>query len=230
MRSSPTLLFDLDGTLADTAPDLCHTMNVLLARHGRPAVPEARVRHMVGGGARKIMERGFDETGAPASPALLDQLFDEFIAHYGANIALHSRVWPGLLPHLERFHANGVKMGVCTNKVEDLSRKLLAALNIADYFPVVIGGDTLAVKKPDPAHLLEAIRRLGGEAASTVMIGDSAPDIEAATAAGLPSICVSFGYTRTPPQELGATILIDHFDELPAALARLLPAHFERLA
>lgn len=226
MSSPPTLLFDLDGTIADTAPDLCHTMNVLLERHGRPRVPEDRVRHLVGGGARKIMERGFAETGAAASEGLLDQLFDEFISHYGANVALHSRVWPGLLPHLERFHANGVKMGVCTNKVEHLSRKLLAALDIADYFPVVIGGDTLAVKKPDPAHLLEAVRRLGGTPETAVMIGDSAPDIEAANAANLPSICVSFGYTRVPPQELGATILIDHFDELPAALARLLPAHF----
>lgn len=226
MSPTPTLLFDLDGTLADTAPDLCRTMNALLERHGRRPIPADKVRHMVGGGARKIMERGFAETGEPPSEALLDRLFDEFVEHYGAHIAEESAIFPGLMPHLDAFRGRGVRMGVCTNKVEALSHKLLAALDVADYFPVVIGGDTLPVKKPDPEHLLEAVRRLGGDPAATVMIGDSAPDIDAARAARIPSVCVTFGYTRVPPQELGADVLISHFDELPGALARLLPAHF----
>ena len=226
MSSRPTLLFDLDGTLADTAPDLHHTMNVLLERHGRRTVPIERVRDMVGGGARKIMERGFAETGAPADEALLDQLFGEFIAHYGENLAVHSRLWPGMLAQLEALAARGAHMAVCTNKVEHLSRKLLRELEIDHFFPVVIGGNTLAVRKPDPEHLREAVRQLGGSLEHTVMVGDSAPDIDAANAAGLPSICVTFGYSHIPAAELGATVLIDHFDDFPAALARLMPAHF----
>ena len=226
MSSRPLLLFDLDGTLADTAPDLCPTMNAVLAKHGRPHVPQERVRHMVGGGARMIMARGFEETGTPADEALLDQLFHDFIAHYDQHIADESEVWPGLLPHLERLHGAGAGLAVCTNKVEHLSHKLLNELGLAPFFPVVIGGDTLPVKKPDPEHLLEAIRRLGGTPDHAVMVGDSAPDIDAAKAAGIPSICVSFGYTRVPVQELGADFIIHHFDEFPAALARALPHHF----
>jgi phosphoglycolate phosphatase-like HAD superfamily hydrolase len=145
--TKPILLWDLDGTLADTAPDLTNTMNVLLQRHGRPTVPIERVRHLVGGGARLLMERGFKETGEPASEALLDQLFQEFLVHYGDHVADHSEVWPGLRDQLDRLQEMGIPMAVCTNKVEELSHKALAALDLAKYFPVVIGGDTLPVKK-----------------------------------------------------------------------------------
>ena len=222
----PTLLFDLDGTLADTAGDLCETMNVILSRHGRPRVPSSRVRHLVGGGARLLMERGFKETGPAASEALLDQTFEEFIAYYSEHIADHTELWPGVGPLLQRLEEADVLLAVCTNKVERLSRQLLEHLDIARHFPVVIGGDTLSVKKPDPEHLFEAIRLLGGDRKSTIMVGDSETDIDAAKNAGLPSICVSFGYTRHPVTELGADIIIDHFDEFPRAIATLLPDHF----
>lgn len=221
-----TLLFDLDGTLADTAGDLCETMNAVLTQHGRPRVPETRVRHLVGGGARLLMERGFAETGEPASEALLDQTFNEFIAYYSAHIADHTKLWPGVEPLLARLDDAGIGLAVCTNKVESLSRQLLAQLRIDHYFPVVIGGDTLAVKKPDPEHLFEAVRQLSGDPATTIMVGDSEADIDAAKNARIPSICVSFGYTRVPVPDLGADIIIDHFDEFPGALAKLLPAHF----
>lgn len=221
-----TLLFDLDGTLADTAGDLCETMNVILSEHGRPRVPESRVRHLVGGGARLLMERGFAETGEPASEALLDQTFKEFIAYYSAHIADHTKLWPGIEPLLARLAKADVGLAVCTNKVEHLSRQLLAQLKIEQYFPVVIGGDTLPVKKPDPEHLFEAVRRLGGSVSSTIMVGDSETDIDAAKNARLPSICVSFGYTRIPVPDLGADVVIDHFDEFPGAIAKLLPSHF----
>ncbi|HEX7775587.1 MAG TPA: HAD family hydrolase [Parvibaculum sp.] len=222
----PTLLFDLDGTLADTAGDLCETMNVVLSRHGRARVPDARVRHLVGGGARLLMERGFAETGAPASDALLDQTFEEFIAYYSDHIADHTELWPGVKAVLDRLHAADVALAVCTNKVERLSRQLLERLGIDGYFPVVIGGDTLSVKKPDPMHLFEAVRLLGGDRRTTIMVGDSETDIDAAKNAKMPSICVSFGYTRQPVTELGADIIIDHFDEFPRALATLLPEQF----
>lgn len=222
----PTLLFDLDGTLADTAADLCETLNVILELHGRERVPQERVRHLVGGGARLLLERGFRETGDPASEALLDRSFHEFLDYYGRHIADHTKLWPGVRDQLDRLSERGALMAVCTNKVEDLSRKLLEMLAIDHYFPVVIGGDTLPVKKPDPEHLFEAIRQLGGENAHSVMVGDSETDVHAAKNAKLPSICVTFGYTRIPVAELGAEATIDHFDEFPAALARLLPAHF----
>ncbi|WP_339829697.1 phosphoglycolate phosphatase [uncultured Parvibaculum sp.] len=223
----PTLLFDLDGTLADTALDLCATMNVILERHGRVRVPESRVRHLVGGGARLLMERGFRETGEPASADLLDRLFVEFIDHYSGHIADHTQLWPGVAGQLERLAARGALLGVCTNKPEQLSRQLLTTLGVDHYFPVVIGGDTLPVKKPDPEHLFEAIRQLAGDTAHAVMVGDSETDIDAARNARLPSICVSFGYTRVPVAELGADLVIDHFDEFPAALKRLMPHHFD---
>ncbi len=222
----PTLLFDLDGTLADTAGDLCETMNVVLTRHGRSRIPASRVRHLVGGGARLLMERGFRETGEPASEDLLDRTFQEFIAYYSEHIADHTELWPGVAPLLQRLEDAEVLLAVCTNKVERLSRQLLEQLGIDRFFPVVIGGDTLPVKKPDPEHLFEAIRLLGGDRGAAIMVGDSETDIDAAKNAKLPSICVSFGYTRQPVTELGADIIIDHFDEFPRALATLMPDHF----
>lgn len=226
MSERPTILFDLDGTLADTARDLINTMNVLLERHGRATVAPDVVRQKIGAGARKIMEHGFAATGDPADEAFLDQLFDEFIAHYSAHIADHTILFPGVLDQLERLHAANIGLAVCTNKSECLTRQLLEALDIARLFPVVIGGDTLPVRKPDPQHLHEAVTRSGGNARTAIMVGDSAPDIQAARAALIPSICVTFGYTDTPAHALGADRLIDHFDELPGALKNLLPSHF----
>jgi len=226
MNTHPVVLFDLDGTLADTALDLCHTMNVLLERHGRAHVPEAHVRSMVGAGARKIMERSFKATGAPADETLLDQLFEEFLDYYGDHIADHTVLFPGVLNQLEALMAQDVKLGVCTNKSERLTHQLLQTLRIDHFFPVVIGGDTLAVRKPDPLHLTEAVARLGSTIEGAVMVGDSPPDIEAARAALIPSVCVTFGYTDIPAAQLGADHLIDHFDALPAALKVLRPDHF----
>jgi phosphoglycolate phosphatase len=226
MSESATVLFDLDGTLADTARDLIHTMNVLLERHGRTTVPEDQVRHMVGAGARKIMERGFAATGEPAEEAFLDRLFDEFLEHYSAHIADHTVLFPGVKHQLELLQAAEVRLAVCTNKSERLTHQLLAALEVDQYFPVVIGGDTLSVRKPDPLHLHEAISRSGGATHAAVMVGDSAPDVDAARAATIPSVCVTYGYTDTPATLLNADLLIDDFDALPGALKKLLPAHF----
>lgn len=226
MSTAPTLLFDLDGTLADTARDLCHTMNVLLERYGRTTVPEAQVRNMVGAGARALLDRGFKATGEAASEDLLDQAFDDFISYYSAHIADHTVLFPGLESQLDKFASTGINLGVCTNKPEGLSHQLLGELGIDRYFGVVIGGDTLPVRKPDPTPLLEAVSRLGGDRSSTIMIGDSASDIDAALAADMGSVCVTFGYTETPAEDLGASVLIDHFDDLGPALQALLPDHF----
>jgi phosphoglycolate phosphatase len=129
-------------------------------------------------------------------------------------------------PLLARLAEADIGLAVCTNKVEHLARQLLAELKIDHYFPVVIGGDTLPVKKPDPEHLFAAVRQLGGNASATIMVGDSEADVDAAINAKMPSICVSFGYSRSPVTELGATVIIDHFDEFPAAISKILPTHF----
>ena len=226
MSSSAVVLFDLDGTHADTALDLCHTMNVLLKRHGRAPVSDDQMRPMVGAGARKIMERAFAATGAPADENQLDLLFEEFLEYYGSHIADHTTLFPGVLDQLEALRARAINLAICTNKAERLTHQLLDTLEIAHFFPVVIGGDTLDVRKPDPRHLTEAIVRLGGDLGGAVMVGDSGPDIRAAQAAAIPSICVTFGYTDIAAPDLGADHLIDHFDALPDALKTLRPEHF----
>lgn len=226
MTNCPALLFDLDGTLADTAADLCETMNVILALHGRDRVPADRVRHLVGGGARLLMERGFTETGEPASEELIDQSFHEFLDYYGHHIADHTRLFPGVHDLLIRLQAADVGLAVCTNKVEHLSHQLLDILGLAKFFPVVIGGDTLPVKKPDPEHLFEAVRRLGTLPSEAIMVGDSETDTAAAQNAAIPCICVSFGYRRVSLDELGADLVIDHYRDFPGALSKLLPRHF----
>ena len=222
MTHTPTILFDLDGTLADTALDLTETMNVVLTRHGRARVPHEKVREMVGGGARKIMARGFAYTGEPASDKLLDQLFEEFLAYYGDHLADHTQIFDGLVPVLETLQRDGFKLGVVTNKVEGLSRDVIKLLGLDAFFPVLIGGDTLPVRKPDPAPLFEAIDRLNGNRSHAVMVGDSPFDIDAAKNANVGSIAVSFGYTHIPPAEMGADRLIDHYDEFMPALNSLL--------
>lgn len=222
MTVTPTILFDLDGTLADTALDLTETMNVVLAKHGRARVPHARVREMVGGGARKIMERGFAYTGEPASEDLLDQLFAEFLDYYGDHLADHTQIFDGLVAVLETLEQRGCKLGVVTNKVEGLSIEVIKLLGLDKFFPVLIGGDTLPVRKPDPAPILEAISRLNGDRTCTVMVGDSPFDIDAAKNAAVGSIAVSFGYTDVPPAKMGADRLIDHYDEFLPALDSLL--------
>ena len=210
--------FDLDGTLADTAPDLTAALNHALGRLGRQAVPAESVRHMVGHGARALLQKGLAATGE-ANEALVDTGFPMFLDYYEAHIADGTRAFDGLEPALDTLAGMGVKLAICTNKLESLSRKLVSALGWDDRFVALVGGDTLPVRKPDPAPLFEAIRRAGGGRAA--FVGDSITDTDTARAAGLPCVAVSFGFSDQPPQQLGATVLIDHFDELIPALERI---------
>ncbi len=219
-----TLVFDLDGTLVDTAPDLAATMNVLLARHGRRTLPGEDVRGLVGRGARILMARAFERTGDAADEALLERLYDEFLRHYSDNLANHSSVFPGVGAALERLAAAGHRLAVCTNKPEAPAKELLARFGLARFFAVVLGGDSLDVRKPDPDHIQVAVERAGGRRGNAVMIGDSTNDLEAARAARIPMIAVSFGYCEPPIATHAPDGLIDHFDELDAALAKLVAA------
>lgn len=221
MTQNLTVVFDLDGTLVDTAPDLAAAMNVVLANRGRAHVPLAEVRHMVGQGARALMSKAMAATGTPADEPLLDELYDEFLAYYLNNIADHSTPFPGVTAQLERCRDAGFQLGVCTNKPEAASNLLLDELDMSGFFSAVVGGDSLKVKKPDPEHIHETVRRAGGMVGHAVMVGDSANDIDAARAAETQVIAVSFGYTQIPVRELGPDITIDHFDEFWPALEQL---------
>ena len=215
------IVFDLDGTLIDSAADLTEALNRVLADQGLPAVAEASVRHMVGDGAVKLIERGFAAAGRPFDDGLPARLRQAFLDHYGACLIQRTRAQPGAAEALAALSAAGRRMAVCTNKPAAMSETILAHLGLAGYFEAVLGGDSLQVRKPDPAPLFAAIERSGGAAPRAVMVGDSHTDVATARAAAVPVVVVSFGYTRTPARALGADAVIDHFDELLPALAAL---------
>ncbi len=222
--SDHTIIFDLDGTLVDTAPDLCRALNHVLEKHRQPTVHEETVRAHVGKGALKLIERGMAESGDVVDGDFLKQLEKEFLIYYKANIADASRPFPGAVDALDELARQDALLGICTNKREALSRQLLDELDLLHYFPVVLGADSLDVHKPDPRHILETVERLGGRPEKAIMIGDSATDVEAARNAGVPVVVVSFGYTSQRPESLGGDRLIDHFDELGPVLGELFRA------
>ena len=206
-----TLVFDLDGTLVDSAPDLCGVVNDMLHQHGRVILDMDDIRKMVGDGAAKLIERGFGATGG--LPAPLPDLTREFIRLYEARIARETRPFPGVVDTLERFKAAGLKMGVCTNKTTHLSRRLLDELDLSRFFPVVVGGDGPA-RKPDRRHLEATMQELNAVAGESLMVGDSMNDVAVARNAGVKVVAVTFGYTTIPPRDLGADRVIERFNEL----------------
>ena len=227
----PYIIFDLDGTLVDTAPDLAAVTDAILAQHGRPPVGIEAIRPMVGDGARRMLERGFEATGGLPGEAELQAAVAAYMVHYGEHIADSSLPFPGVVAALDaRKRANwsrraGSRLGVCTNKTERFAVKLLDALGLLGRFGAVVGGDTLPEKKPAAGHILGTLTRMGGNldlaASEAVMVGDSINDVLAARAARVPVIAVSFGYTAIAPADLGADRLIDHFRDLRHAIAAL---------
>jgi phosphoglycolate phosphatase len=219
-----TAVFDLDGTLVETAPDLVEALSATLATEGVPPLPYEQARRMIGAGARALVQRGLNAADHSVSPERLDQLHAFFLDHYSGHIAEKSHPYPGCVEAIDRLAASGARLAVCTNKLEGLAIQLLEALSLADRFQAIVGGDTYGIGKPDPSSLLGAIERVGGDPLRTVMVGDSSTDVGAARAAGVPVIVATFGYTVTPAAELGGDVLIDRFDELDAAIARVLQA------
>jgi phosphoglycolate phosphatase len=216
-----TVVFDLDGTLVDTAPDLTNALNFVLTREGLPAVPLEAARAMIGAGARKLIERGLEADGRPAGPDDVTRLTNDFIDHYAAHIADQSRPFEGLEDALDELATLGYRFAVCTNKLEWLSKLLLEQLGLSARFSAICGADTFGVSKPDPAILRQTIVRAGGEVASAVMVGDAGPDVGVARRAGIPVIGVTFGYTEVPLADYKPDRLIDHMRELPAAVESL---------
>ncbi len=217
-----TIAFDLDGTLIDTAPDLIGVLNEMLVEYGLPEVPLAASRHLVGGGARYLLEHGFAEAGATFHAGDAPDMVERFVDLYLARIARESRPFPGLEETLDVLEARGARFCVCTNKRTNLSLALLKETNLLHRFAAVAGPDAVSQRKPDAAHLIEAIEMASGDPKRAVMVGDSETDIGSARAAGVPIVLVSFGYTEIPLAELDRDALIDRLDELPAVVERLL--------
>jgi len=219
--ATPTIVFDLDGTLIDTAPDLVDTLNVVFAREGLPPVPYDTARNLIGGGARAMIARGVEAEGRVLTPDKLEQLFADFIAHYSEHIADRSRPFPGLIDALDALATRGHRFAVCTNKLERLSFLLLDQLKLADRFAAICGQDTFGMQKPDPEVLRRTITAAGGNPQHAIMIGDSLTDIRTARAAGIPVIAVDFGYSEKPVSEFGPDRVISHFAQLPASIAAI---------
>ena len=223
MPMRPTVVFDLDGTLVDTAEDLVATLNAVLTAEGMAPVGMQSAIGMVGSGSRVLIEAAFASEGRALTPETLDRLLADFLAFYDAHIADASRPYPGVEAALDRFAADGWVMAVCTNKYEAPARKLLRVLGLDGHFAAITGQDTFGFRKPDPRHLTETIRLAGGFAGEAIMIGDSRTDIDTAQAANIPVVAVTFGYSPIPVATFNPTRLISGFDELPAVAAALLP-------
>ncbi|HEY5067163.1 MAG TPA: phosphoglycolate phosphatase [Xanthobacteraceae bacterium] len=217
-----TIVFDLDGTLIDTAPDLIHTLNLVLTQEGLSAVPYATARNLIGGGAQVMIRRALAAEGRDATDAEMDCLYAAFIAYYSEHIADRSRPFPGLDSALNDLRAAGHELAVCTNKLEWLSLRLLKALNLTHRFAAICGPDTFGIMKPDPEVFRQTVRRAGGEPSRAIMVGDSKTDIHTGRAARVPVIAVDFGYTDVPIASLQPDRIISSFSELPAAIGDLL--------
>ncbi len=218
------IIFDLDGTLVDTAPDLIGSLNVLFAREGLKPIALAQGRSIIGGGVRRLIERGLALDGQAVAAAQVEALFQDYLAHYAAHIADRSRPFPGVEAALDLLADRGCRLAVCTNKLAGLSVRLLETLGLASRFVAICGPDTFGVQKPDPEILRGTVRAAGGALAHAVMVGDSAADIMTARAAGVPVVAVDFGYTEVPVATLRPDHVISHFDALAAAIAALGPA------
>ena len=219
---APTIVFDLDGTLVDTAPDLIDTLNLILDGHGMPAIAFDDARAMIGAGVKPLLQRALASKGLQFAPDQIDRLYEEYLVLYAAHIADRSQPFPGVDAALDALAADGCILAVCTNKLEWLSVRLLDKLGLSPRFAAICGQDTFAMRKPDPEMLRLTIARAGGDVARAVMVGDSMTDIATARAARIPVIAVDFGYTEIPPSELGADRLIGHFDALMTAIKGLL--------
>lgn len=220
-RQPAAVVFDLDGTLIDSVPDVRNALNTMLQSHGRRALSVDEVRLMVGEGAKVMLEKAFASTGGPCADH--EAALAHYLDCYCANPVIDTTVYPGAMAALHRLSAAGIALGICTNKPERVTRLVLDALGLAPLMKAVIGGDTLPYRKPDGRHVNETLARMGVTSGAVVYVGDSETDVAAARSAGLPVIVVSFGYAGDEVRSLGADQVIDHFDQLDETIAEVLP-------
>jgi phosphoglycolate phosphatase len=220
--TAPMIVYDLDGTLADTAPDLTGALNAVLTHEGLAPLSVESTRSMLGEGGRALIKRGFAISGRKLAPRKLEALFGDFLAHYNVHIAERTRLYPGVEEGLDSLARAGWRQAICTNKMEGSAKNLMGKLGVAGFFAFVCGQDTFGVGKPDPTPLLGTIAASGGTVGRAVMVGDSATDIKTARAAGLPVIAVDYGYSDVPVTDLGPDRVISRFVELAAACKGLI--------
>ena len=219
-----TVVFDLDGTLVHTAPDLAAATSHALGLAGLPPVTVDELLQFVGHGSRAMIDAGLRMHGTALPEAEVNRLHDAFFDYYAANVSALSRPYDGIIDVLDKLQAGGARLAVCTNKFENLSKLLLTNLGLDTRFAIIAGRDTFDVFKPAPGHLTKTILAAGGSVDRAVMVGDSEVDIATAIAAGVPCIAVTFGYTTQPVRDLGPTAVIDHYSEFMGALERVLGA------
>lgn len=219
----PIIVFDLDGTLVDTAPDLLDSLNHALSRGGVDGIDHHAYRRHAGLGGRVMIEKAFQAARRDLPPDLLADLVAAFLEHYAAGIPGRSALFPGALDAMERLSGAGYALAMCTNKPEALAVGLMRAMALEDRFAAICGAETFPFRKPDPRHLVETIRSAGADVGQALMVGDSRTDIDTAKAAGIPVVAVDFGYTDLHVREFEPTLVISHFDELtPDLAARLI--------
>ena len=217
------VVFDLDGTIADTAPDLIDAANAALASEGFGPAPAAAIKSGVGYGAKAMLQSGIAALGRETGTEQLQRLAGKLIAHYEENIAGKTKLFPGFIGAADSLRLAGARLLLCTNKRERLTMPLLSALGIGSLFDAIACGDTFPYHKPDPRHISDLVQLAGGELAAAIMVGDSEADASAARGAGIPFVAVSFGYAAVSAAELGADAVMDHFGELPGLIGTLLP-------
>ncbi|MCA0276539.1 MAG: phosphoglycolate phosphatase [Proteobacteria bacterium] len=222
--SRPIIVFDLDGTLVDTAPDLLDSLNHTLVAGGLAQVDDNAFRRFVGMGGKIMIERAYAAQRKALAGEEHERMHDIFLDHYTLNIPGRSQPYPGVVAAMERFADAGYLLAVCTNKYETLARNLIGGLGLADRFAAITGPETFGIRKPDPRHLTETIAMAGGDASRAVMVGDSVTDIDTAKAAGIPVVAVDFGYTDRHVSEFEPSAIISHYDELTLGLAEKLIA------
>ncbi|WP_431307185.1 HAD-IA family hydrolase [Brevundimonas diminuta] len=225
-----TIAFDLDGTLVDSAPDLIGTLNRMLVEERLPPVPMESASTLIGSGARALLVHGFEAAGAPVERAKSDELFERFLVDYAAHIADGSQPFEGVVETLERLSERGAILVVATNKRSDLSELLLGKLDLTRHFAAIVGPDRVSARKPSGAHLKEAVAIAGGDPERAIMVGDAAPDADAARDAGMPCILTTFGFTPTPVEDLGGDVLIDAFEDVEEAIDGILSDFYVRRA
>lgn len=217
---APILVFDLDGTLVDTAPDLIDSLNHCLSSAGIEPATRDGIGFHVGLGSRAMIERAYALRSRRIAADELERLASTFLQHYADAIPGRSALYPRAVEMLDRHAEAGFVFAICTNKPETLARRLLTALGLASRFAAICGADTFAFRKPDPRHLLETIRMAGGDPERAVMIGDSRTDILTAKAAGVPVIALDFGYSDRPVAEYEPSVVASHFDAISVSLSQ----------
>ena len=222
MAVQPTIIFDLDGTLADTIRDLVPSLNRTIATCGLPPVRAQEVGHVSGKGIKPMIQLAFDRNKRSLAPVLLDELFDYYMDDYAKNIAVNTVLFPGAHESIEVFSSKGWLLGVCTNKPIELADDLLRQLGVDENFASVTGGDSFDFRKPDPRHLIHTIEMAGGKPSMALMVGDSQNDILTAQNAGIPSVAVDFGYSEHPVASYGPHRVISSFDILYETAAELI--------